>query len=44
MIDRVKKEVVEAKRFGFIDEFIEKPVSVNIIIGMIYRIHNLKKM
>lgn len=44
MVDQVKKEVVEAKRFGFIDEFIEKPVSVNIIVDMIYRIHNLKKM
>lgn len=44
MVDRVKKEVVEAKRYGFIDEFIEKPVSVNVIIDMIYRIHNLKKM
>lgn len=44
MVDRVKKEVVEAKRYGFIDEFIEKPVSVNVIIDMIYRIHNLNKM
>lgn len=44
VVDQVKKEVVEAKRYGFIDEFIEKPVSVNAIIDMIYRIHNLKKM
>lgn len=44
MVDQVKKEVVEAKRYGFIDEFIEKPVSVNVIIDMIYRIHNLNKM
>ena len=44
MVDQVKKEVIEAKRYGFIDEFIEKPVSVNAIIDMIYRIHNLNKM
>lgn len=44
MVDQVKKEVVEAKRYGFIDEFIEKPVSVNVIIDIIYRIYNLKKM
>ncbi|WP_434796880.1 hypothetical protein [Terrisporobacter vanillatitrophus] len=44
MVDQVKKEVVEVKPYGFIDEFIEKPVYVNVIIDMIYRIHNLKKM
>ncbi|QJA07488.1 response regulator [Romboutsia sp. CE17] len=43
MVDQIKKEIVEAKRNGFIDEFIEKPVSVNTIIDMIYRRYNLKK-
>ena len=44
MVEEIRKEVIDAKQRGFINEFIEKPVSVNFLIDSIHKMLNLKKM
>lgn len=39
MADKIRKEIVEAKRKGIIDDYIEKPVSVSSILDAVRRIH-----
>lgn len=44
MVDQVRKEVIEAKQKGFIDSYLEKPVSDLMIIEEIHHLCNLNKV
>lgn len=44
MVDQIRKEVIEAKQKGFIDAYLEKPISDTMIIEEIHKLCNLNKV